>query len=112
MAERIIGKSANTVKSMIDKEEKQNIRKMLKNLRFKPFTFTLKIKHNNFRQESKVQAIAYRANQIKYQESNNEIIKRLKIYTTEDNQNLNKDSCGDKINLWRNETSSTANMIF
>ena len=93
---------------MLDKEEKQKIRSILRNLRFRPFTFTLKIKHNSFKQESKVQAIAFKANLINYQDANNEIIKRLKIYNSEDKESTHDSSNGDKINWWMNNVKSTS----
>jgi replication factor-a protein 1 (Rpa1) len=79
-AEKVISRRAGMIKELIDKNEFNKIRNIFKRWRFEPYTFTLKLKHSSFRQESRFQATAYRVNPIRYEDENEEILKRLRIY--------------------------------
>ncbi|CAI2360742.1 unnamed protein product [Moneuplotes crassus] len=79
-AERVIGRRAAMIKEFLDKQEFTKIRDIYKRCRFKPFTFTLKLRQSSYRQESRVQAIAYKLREVNYQHSNSEIIKRINMY--------------------------------
>ena len=87
---------------MLDKSEFHKVRKIFKRCRFEPYTFTLKLKHSNYKQEGRLQSTAYRINPMKFEDANLEILKRLKIYQTEPTD-INQ---GEQIKKWKNDSHS------